>query len=107
MIDKQKYRELAEESWPSIYAAYEEWKDKKPVLEYLVRERKICVYPCQEYKKTLSKRDKAFLTRAYRDAIRKNKFIVFIRDNEEERLVSTTFDIDSEPKLSSNEGLQK
>ncbi len=33
MIDKQKYRELAEESWPSIYAAYEMYRQLLTLIQ--------------------------------------------------------------------------
>jgi len=96
MSDKQKYREMAEEAWPSIYAAYKEWEHKNPIIEYQVCENKIWAYPYQEYKKLLSEKDKTFLIEKYKDAVNEHKVIVFIRDNEKKRLVSTLFEFEGE-----------
>jgi hypothetical protein len=86
--------DAAEENWPDIVAAYKRFEDKKPVVLYDLRERLIYVYPYAEFSRDLSEKSQLTLKDQYERAVRDNKIVVFVRDNERRKLVS--FSMDSE-----------
>lgn len=89
------FREIAAEYMGQIQLLYSRFADKKPIIELVLPSRKIYAYPFLDYMKTLSKRSQELLKKEYHTAIRANKMIVFIRDNEERILKSASFPIES------------
>ena len=77
-----------------IQLLYEKFKDKKPVMELSLPSQKIYAYPYSEYLKTLSERSQEMLKKEYNEAIKNNKMVVFVRDNEEGVLKSSSFPIE-------------
>ena len=77
-----------------IQLLYEKFKDKKPVMELSLPSQKIYAYPYSEYLKTLSERSQKMLKKEYDEAIKNNKMVVFVRDNEERMLKSSSFPIE-------------
>ena len=77
-----------------IQLLYEKFKDKKPVMELSLPSQKIDAYPYSEYLKTLSERSQEMLKKEYDEAIKNNKMVVFVRDNEERMLKSSSFPIE-------------
>lgn len=88
------FRDIVAKYMGHIQLLYRQFADKKPVMELSLPSRKIYAYPCSEYLKTLSKRSQEFLKKEYRETIRENKMIVFVRDNEKRSLKSASFPIE-------------
>jgi hypothetical protein len=85
--------QTAEDNWPYILAAYQRFEDKKPIVLYDIQEARIYVYPYPEFKADLSERSQRSLEEQYEAALRDNKVVVFVRDNEQRRLVSFSMDL--------------
>jgi len=56
----------------------------------------VYAYPFKEYCAELSERSQASLTRQYKRALADGRFVVFVRDNEREKLVSYSLPLQSE-----------
>jgi hypothetical protein len=84
--------EAAQENWPHILAAYRQFEDKKPVVLYDIQEQRIYVYPYADFHRDLSEKSQVTLKDQYERAIQDNKIVVFVRDNEQRRLVSFSMD---------------
>ena len=83
-------------SWPFIQMMYRRFEDKKPVILLDVTSGKIYAYPYRGYKKDLSEKSQRMLTEQYKQAVREDKIVVFVRDNEQRRLVSFLMERDKE-----------
>jgi hypothetical protein len=81
-------QEAVEENWPHILMAYRQFEDKKPVVLYDIQEKRIYVYPYADFLSDLSEKSRLTLKDQYERAIQGNKIVVFVRDNEQRRLVS-------------------
>ncbi len=57
-----------------------------------VQEQKIYTYPYQEFKAELKQRAQANLQDQYQRAQHNNQIIVFVRDNDKQKLLSYTMD---------------
>jgi hypothetical protein len=84
--------EAAERNWPHILAAYRQFEDKKPVVLYDIQEQRIYVYPYADFLRDLGEKSQVILKDQYERAIQDNKIVVFVRDNEQRRLVSFSMD---------------
>jgi hypothetical protein len=86
--------DAAEENWPDILMMYRRFEDKRPVVLFDIQEKRIYAYPYADFSSDLSERSQLTLQDQYERALRTNKIVVFVRDNEQRRLVS--FSIDNE-----------
>ena len=82
----------AENFLPHILMFYKRFEEKQPVMLLDLQSQKIYAYPYKEFKAELSERSQVMLAADYEKAIAKNKIVVFVRDNETQRLVSMLFD---------------
>jgi hypothetical protein len=80
--------DAADEQWPNILMFYKVFEERKPVMLYDIQGRKIYAYPYAEFLKDLSAKSQALLKKQYQEALKENKIVVFVRDNEQKRLVS-------------------
>lgn len=80
--------EAAQDEMPHILALYKLFEDKRPIMLFDLQSQKIYAYPYKEYKANLNERSQAILERQYQEAITGNKIVVFVRDNESQRLTS-------------------
>ena len=80
--------EAAQDELPHIIALYKLFEDKRPVMLFDLQSQKIYAYPYLEYKANLNERSQAILERQYQEAITEDKIVVFVRDNECQRLTS-------------------
>ena len=80
MSSDDLYLKLIDEQWHNIVMMYETFKDKKPIIEYEVAEGKIYSYPAEEYIQSLSIRTRKQTRRQYKETVRKDQFILFIKD---------------------------
>ena len=88
------YLNLAYEQLHHIRRWYKLFADKQPVMLYDIQEQKIYAYPYREFKTDLSERCQTVLEKQYQRAIANNQLVVFVRDNEQRRLVSYSLDIE-------------
>jgi hypothetical protein len=72
---------------------YETVKAKKPIIEYEITAGKIFSYPAEEYIEALSIRTREQTRKQYQEAVRKNQFILFIKDRKNQKLRSYIFDL--------------
>jgi hypothetical protein len=71
---------------------YELLADKRPVMLYDVQEQRIYAYPYQEFTNGLNPRSQALLKAQYQRAVANRHIVVFVRDQEKEKLLSYTVD---------------
>ena len=84
--------EAAENSLPYILMFYKQFEKKRPVILLDLQSQKIYACPYEDFKSDLSESSQVMLTADYETAIAKNKIVVFVRDNETQRLASMLFD---------------
>jgi len=84
--------EAAENFLPHFLKFYKRFEEKRPVMLLDLQSQKIYAYPSKEFKAELSERSQVMLAADYEKGIAKNKIVVFVRDNETQRLVSMLFD---------------
>ena len=82
------YLDIVAEHWRPIVRLYVAFEDRRPVMLFDVQEMRVYAYPYVEFKTSLSKRSRLLLDRQYNDASRDDKIVVFVRDNEQRKLVS-------------------
>jgi hypothetical protein len=85
---KAKYVRAIEMHCVPIFEIYSLYEKKKPVMLFDVTEGKIYAYPYEGFKKGLSRGGQVSLTKQYEEAIRRDKFVVFIRDSQKKTLMS-------------------
>jgi len=83
---------IVEEHYDMILAAYAECAEKKPIILLDVQEGRIYAYPYEGFKADLNLRNQASLTNQYEQAIASDGIVVFVRDNDGQKLVSFTID---------------
>ena len=83
--------EAAKAVLPHILMFYKRFEAKRPVMLFDLQSQKIYAHPYKEFKAELSERSQVMLAADYEEAIAKNKIVVFVRDNETQRLVSMLF----------------
>jgi hypothetical protein len=84
--------EAAQNNLPLILALYKLFEDERPVMLFDLQSQKIYAYPYMEYKANMNERSQAILERQYQEAITEDKIVVFVRDNESQRLTSMVLD---------------
>ena len=84
--------EAAQNNLPHILSLYKLFEDKRPVMLFDLQSQKIYAYPYIEYKANLNERSQAILEGQYHQAISENKIVVFVRDNQSQRLTSMVLD---------------
>ncbi len=77
-----------------ILNAYQQFADRKPIVLLDLQEQRIYVHPYEEFKSDMRPKSQKSLAEQYEKALRDNKIVVFVRDNEQRRLAS--FSIDKE-----------
>ena len=83
-----QYFEVVQQLWDDILFAYKKHEDNKPVMLVDIQEEKIYAYPYAEFKKDLSKRSQIKLEEQYNEAVSGYRMVVFVRDNDNKKLVS-------------------
>jgi hypothetical protein len=85
---RDRYLEILIENQPDILMLYQKFADKKPVMLYDIQERRIYAMPYREYRATLSKRSQISLKRQYERAMTDGDIVVFVKDNQKEKMLS-------------------
>ncbi len=84
--------DAVEDNWPHILMAYRQCAEQKPFVLFDIQEKRIYVYPYAEFLSEMSEESQLTLKDQYERAIEDNKIVVFVRDNEQRRLVSFSID---------------
>ncbi len=93
MNSDDPYLDLIDEKWDKIMLIYEVFKNKKPIIEYDITNKKFYAYPAKDYIQGLSLRTRNHTRKMYKEAVRNNQFLLFIKDYENQRLRSYVFDL--------------
>lgn len=95
---RDPYWNAVTQQWPFIVRLYGQYADKKPVMLFDIQEQRVYAFPFKEFRAELSKRSQASLTRQYRRALADGNIVVFVRDNEREKLVSYSLSLKDEAR---------
>ena len=85
---KDKYLGAIEKHCVRILEIYLLYKDKKPVMLFDVTEGNIYAYPYKEFKNKLNEGGQMSLAKQYKEALRGDQFVIFIRDSQKKKLMS-------------------
>ena len=91
---KDPYWDAIQKQWKHILNWYLMFAEKKPVMLYDIQEQKIYAYPYREFKMDLSQKTQASFESQYQRAVKNNQFVVFVRDNEKQKLVAYTVNME-------------
>ena len=87
------------EFWPTIMEAWHEHKDKQPLIECNLLERRVYAYPAKDYINTLSERTRLITLRQFKQVMAHGGMMLFIIDPERRVLQSYIFNAnDIEPQ---------
>ncbi len=87
-VSRDPYWEVVQSLMQDILYGYEQYREKKPVLLFDMQENRLYVYPYLGFKNDLSERSQRSLQEQYEQAITDDKIVVFVRDNDNKKLVS-------------------
>jgi len=96
MSYSEQYLDVIDEQWSNILKLYKKFEDKKPIMLFDMQEKRIYAYPYEEFKSDLTKKSQTILEKQYKDALLENKVVVFVRDNEPETLVSSSYNLETQ-----------
>ena len=87
-LPRDPYWDVVQSLMQNILSIYEAYRDKKPVMLFDMQEQRPYVYPYLEFKNDLSARSQHLLQDQYEQAMAEDKIVVFVRDNDNRKLVS-------------------
>jgi hypothetical protein len=79
---------------PQIVLLYRQHASKKPIMLFDRQEERIYAYPVVDFLKELSAKSQLSLKEQYDEAVSSDQMVVFVRDNEQRRLLSFTLDVE-------------
>ena len=85
--------------WPSILVAYDDFKDKKPIVEYRLPRKIVCVYPALDYINDLTERTREQTRLIYKKAVANGQFMVFVHDADNRVLRSYVFYVEEPVRM--------
>jgi hypothetical protein len=83
--------EAAQSLLPHILRFFKRFEDKRPVMLLELPSQRIYAYPYQEFLDDLNERSQAILKDQYERAVAEDEIVVFVRDDQTQRLVSMLF----------------
>jgi hypothetical protein len=95
MTESEQYLDVIEEQWNNILKLYKKFENKKPIMLFDMQEGRIYAYPYEDFKSDLTKKSQTILEKQYNDALLDNKVVVFVRDTEQETLVSSSYSLET------------
>jgi hypothetical protein len=87
----QGFADHIAESWPTIRRAWDDHRDKHPILECDVAGRTVAAFPARQYMDTLSERTRDATRRQFARVERTGGTIIFVRDRSSQVLQSRVF----------------
>ena len=94
MSESEQNIDVIDEQWSNILKLYKKFEDKKPVMLFDMQEKSIYAYPFEDFKSDLTKKSQSILEKQYNEAITDNKIVVFVRDNEQGILISSSYNLE-------------
>jgi hypothetical protein len=85
------YSEQISQYWPTILQAWNDFRDKNPIIECDLSEQTVSALPAIDYINYLSENDRVKTRQIYDNVTAKGGMMVFIRDNEKKTLQSYTY----------------
>ena len=76
------------EYWEHVVVAYKQTEDERPIMLYDIQEKRIYAYEYEGFRNEMSERSQALLAEQYEKATTAGQMVVFVRDNDNEKLVS-------------------
>ena len=92
---KEAYLLELERAWPTILRAYHDFKARRPIIEYRVREDLVCAFPASAYLDGLTKRTREQTRKMHERATATGRIVVFVSDSREQVLRSYVFAIEA------------
>jgi hypothetical protein len=80
------------EYWEHVVVAYKQCEGKRPIMLYDIQEKQIYAYQYEGFKNEMSAESQISLAEQYERALASGQMVVFVRDNDNERLVSYSLD---------------
>ena len=80
------------EHWEQIVAGYKQFEDKRPIVVYDIQQRRAYLCPYEDFKNDMSPESQVSLAEQYDLAGASGQMVVFIRDNDAEKVVSYSMD---------------
>ena len=87
----ENYSEQISLYWSTILQAWNDFRDKNPIIECDLSEQTVSALPAADYINYLSEKDREKTLRIYEDITARGGVMVFIRDNENQTLQSYTY----------------
>lgn len=94
MARKDTLFDAACERADDILRLYRQFAEKKPVMLLELPSQRIYAYPYLDFKNTLSERSQKMLEKEYTEAVAHHQIVVFVKDNDREKMIS--FSVDEE-----------
>ena len=92
MANKDALFDAACDRADDILRLYQQFADKKPVMLLELPSQRIYAYPYLDFKNTLSERSQKMLEKEYTEAVAHHKVVVFVKDNDREKMISFSVD---------------
>jgi hypothetical protein len=93
IVSDDPYLDMIGKWWDSIVMVYDTFRGKDQIIEFDVVEQKIYSYHAGDYIQNLSERTRGETARHFADVTKRKKFLLFIKDSENQRLRSYVFDV--------------
>lgn len=90
----ENYSEQISQYWPTILQAWNDFRDKNPIIECDLSEQTVSALPAADYINYLSEKDREKVCEIYQEITARGGVMVFIRDNENQTLQSYTYGAD-------------
>ncbi len=87
---KDPYWDAVQDQMNNIQTIYAQYAEKQPILLFDMQEQRIYVYPYLDFKNDMSETSQRSLQAQYEEASAENRIVVFVRDNDNRKLVSYT-----------------
>jgi hypothetical protein len=88
---ERDYTKQIAKFWPTIRRAWNDFADKRPIIECDIVKRQVLVWPAREYINSLSERTREMTRREFRRATAAGGMMVFIRDSRRRVLQSRVY----------------
>jgi hypothetical protein len=85
------FADYVEEFWPAIRQAWDEHRDKHPILECDVATRTVAAFPARQYIDALSERTRDATRRQFAGVEHAGGTLIFVRDGKSQVLRSRVF----------------
>lgn len=96
-LKNDPYLDVVYRHWSSIVMMHERYADKRPVMLFDIQEQRIYALPYAAYRAELSQRSQASFKEQYEQAVANGDVVVFVRDNQQEKLVSFSLPLATQP----------